>query len=57
MSRYTAIDRFQLQKYLFPQRYLGKDRGIDPSRAPQPLDTTSPRISKFASGESIRHAI
>lgn len=47
-----AIDRFQLQKYLFPQRVSG-----DRSRAAEPLDTTSPRISKFASGESIRHAI
>lgn len=40
-----AIDRFQLQKYLFPQRVSG-----DRSRAAEPLDTTSPRISKFASG-------
>lgn len=55
---YEHRDRLvSITKISHPARWLRRAtlRAIG-SRAPEPLDTTSPRISKFASAESIRHA-
>lgn len=52
-ARYTCRDTRRSIGFNYKNIYSHNgilERAIDPSRAPEPLDTTSPRISKFASG-------